>query len=105
MMAMVSRGDRIVVLWPEYFDSTIPRTKGRRVSKKNAVPHAKLDQLIAAAKDLELDYVVEKKCSHPIRWWKKSGRLLVRKVQKKSRILKRVGARMAYNHQGPKKKE
>jgi signal recognition particle subunit SEC65 len=33
---MVSRGEDKYVIWPIYFDKTVSRLKGRKVSKKHA---------------------------------------------------------------------
>ncbi len=93
---MVSRGDHIVVLWPQYYDAGLSRNEGRKVAKKYAMSGIKLEHLLEAARDLKLQVVVERRARYPGTPWKECGRLLVRKTGKKGKILKMVGARLNY---------
>ncbi len=86
--------DRIV-LWPIYFDSTKSRNDGRRVGKRSAVKSPALDEIVAAARALNLDLEVEDSAAYPALWWEKSGRVLVKNAGfPKSSILRDVASKM-----------
>ena len=104
---MVSRGDRIVVLWPQYFDASLSREEGRRVPLKYAIKDPTVDEIAQAAKSLGYDTVIERDVRYPARWWEKKGRVLVRKTASKQKILHAVSRRLAYmrSQKGEVKKE
>ena len=56
---MVSKGERIVVLYPEYFDASLSRKEGRRVPKRLAVSTPKLEDIEKAARNLKLNPIRE----------------------------------------------
>ena len=88
------RTDRIVI-WPTYLDSTASRSDGRRVTKRYALKSPALDEIAEAARTLELDPVVEPDKAYPAFWWKKSGRVLVKKTDTpKSSVLREIGSMM-----------
>lgn len=91
---MVSRGEDKYVVWPRYFDKSISRLSGRKVSKKNAVEKPTAENISKAAKSLGLNPVLEKTCAHPSRHWKKEGRVLVDKKDSKSKLLAQIANRM-----------
>ena len=91
---MVSRGEDKYVVWPIYFDKSVSRLSGRKVSKKNAVDKPNLEDIAKAAKSLGLNPVLEKEYAYPSKHWKKDGRLLVDKKDKKSKILKQIANRI-----------
>ena len=91
---MVSRGEDKYVIWPIYFDKSLSRLNGRKVSKKHAVDKPTIDDILKAAKSLKLNPVVEKNSSHPSNHWKKQGRILVDKKDTKSNILKQIANRL-----------
>ncbi|MEE9267952.1 MAG: signal recognition particle subunit SRP19/SEC65 family protein [Thermoplasmata archaeon] len=74
---MVSRGDRIVVLYPLYFDATASRRKGRRVPTKLAVRDPTLDELVEAARRRDYRVETEPRAAHPGRPAKREGRILI----------------------------
>ncbi len=47
---MVSRDEGKLVLWPMYFDSSLIRVEGRRISKKNAIEKPLAENIAKAAK-------------------------------------------------------
>lgn len=102
---MVSRGDRIVVVWPIYFDSNVSRDKGRRVNKGLAVSNPTLEEIAASVRSLGLDHVVEDGACHPSRWWRCEGRILVRKTAKKTKIIRMIATRLKYRRQKEAKKD
>ena len=93
---MVSRGDRIVVLWPQYFDASLSREEGRRVPAKYAVRDPTVEEIAQAARSLGYDAIIEKDAKYPARWWSTKGRVLVRKTASKQKILHAVSRRLAY---------
>lgn len=88
---MVSKGDRIVVLYPLYFDANRSRAEGRRVPRKLAVASPKLEELAEAARQADYRVEVEADRSHPRRPWAGDGRVLIVGGGKKSAIVQAVG--------------
>ncbi len=91
---MVSRGEEKYVVFPVYFDKSVAKHKGRKVSLKLAVEKPTIDDLAKAAKSLGLNPVVEKDVSHPLRHWKKEGRLLIDKKDSKIKLLRQIANRL-----------
>jgi len=91
---MVSRDEDKYVIWPVYFDKTVSKLRGRKVSKKHAVEKPSLENIAKAAKSIGLHPVMEKNCAHPSKHWKKEGRLLVDKKGSKSKILVQISNRL-----------
>ena len=98
---MVSRGDRIVVIYPEYFDASLSRSEGRKVAKKHAVQSPKLEDITKAAKLAGLKPIVEEDRSYPGKWWKKSGRLIVPKKFKKTKIIQKMASKLKKGKKKP----
>jgi signal recognition particle subunit SRP19 len=91
---MVSRDDKIFVIWPEYFDINLSRSEGRRVPKKYSVQSPRVEDIAKAAKLLGLKPIVEEDRAYPGKWWKKSGRVLVPKKLRKQKILLKIGQKL-----------
>ena len=91
---MVSRGEDKYVIYPIYFDKSVSRLNGRRISKKNAVDKPSIENISKAAKSLGLNPVLEKEKSHSSRHWKKDGRLLIDKKDSKSKLLNQISKRL-----------
>ena len=91
---MVSRDDNKYVIWPEYFDKSISRLAGRKVSRKHAVDKPSVEGIAKAAKSLGLNPVVEKTSSHPSRNWRKEGRVLIDKKDAKTKLLVQIANRL-----------
>lgn len=79
------------VLWPEYFDSNLTRTQGRKVNKNLAVPDPSLEMLSKALQKLGVEFTLEEGKSYPGEWYLKKGRALVPITIPKSQILMKVG--------------
>jgi signal recognition particle subunit SRP19 len=94
---MVSRGEAKLVIWPAYFDSTRTREQGRRVPRRFAIEKPTVDDLVAAAKGLMLNAIVEKEASYPATPWKQDGRLIVSKTEAKTEVLRKLGERLRAN--------
>jgi signal recognition particle subunit SRP19 len=91
---MVSRGEDKYVIWPIYFDNSISRLQGRKVSKKYAVGKPSAESIIKAAKSLGLNPTLEKDRAYPSRHWKKEGRVLVDKKESKRKLLVKIANRL-----------
>ena len=91
---MVSRGEEKYVVWPVYFDKSVSRINGRKVSKKYAVEKPSIENILKAAKSLGLNPILEKESIHPKRNWKKEGRILINKKDSKSKLLRQISKRI-----------
>jgi len=91
---MVSRGEDKYVVWPIYFDISVSRLSGRKVSKKQAVEKPNIEDIAKAAKSLKLNPIIEKDCHHPSQNWRKEGRVLIDKKDLKSKLLRQIASRM-----------
>ena len=91
---MVSKDEDKYVVWPIYFDKTISRLDGRKVSKKYAVEKPSSDDIAKAAKSLGLNPVLEKDAAHPSRYWRKEGRILIDKKDSKIKLLRQIANRL-----------
>ena len=91
---MVSRGEEKYVVWPVYFDRSVSRISGRKVSKKEAVEKPSAENIAKAAKSLGLNPILEKEAMHPSKNWKKEGRVLIDKKDSKSKLLRQISKRM-----------
>ena len=91
---MVSRGEDKYVIWSIYFDNSLSRIEGRKVSKKYAVEKPSVESIIKAAKSLGLNPTLEKDRAYPSRHWKKEGRVLVDKKESKRKILVKIANRL-----------
>jgi len=87
---MVSRDEDKFVIWPIYFDKSVSRLNGRKVSKKYAVDKPSVDSIEKVAQTLGLHPVIEKSAAHPSKPFKKDGRVLVDKKDRKSKILLQI---------------
>jgi len=91
---MVSRGEDKYVVYPVYFDKTVSRLNGRKVSKKYAVEKTNIDNIMKAAKSLGLNPVLEKDSTHPSHPYKKEGRILIDKKDNKSKLLVQIAKKI-----------
>ena len=84
---MVSKGEEKYVIYPIYFDKAVSRLKGRRVSKKYAVEKPLIENILKAAKLLNLNPTLEKESFHPSKPWRGDGRILIDKKDSKNKLL------------------
>lgn len=91
---MVSRGEDKYVVYPIYFDKSVSRLSGRKVSIKQAVDKPSLEDISKAAKSLGLNPILEKEVAYPSRNWKKEGRILVDKKDSKAKLLVQIANRL-----------
>jgi signal recognition particle subunit SRP19 len=91
---MVSRDDKKHVIYPLYFDRSVSRLNGRKVSQKHAVEKPSLENIAKAAKSLGLNPILEKNAIHSSTPWKREGRLLVDMKGPKSKLLLQLSNRL-----------
>ncbi len=83
------RGKKIVI-YPEYLDSRLSRSEGRRINKELAIPNPRIDEIVKAAEKLGLNPIVEADASYPRNWWEHRGRVIVDKIGSKLNTLKEI---------------
>ncbi len=88
--AFVAKGENKIVLWPEYFDISLTKNNGRRVSRKLALNSPTVEDIAKAAKKLKLNAKIEHQTSYPSRWWRNSGRVLIRTSHKKTKVIRNI---------------
>jgi signal recognition particle subunit SRP19 len=91
---MVSRNENKLIIWPIYFDKSVSRLNGRRVTKGYAIEKPTIEIIAKAAKSLGLNPILEKNCSHPKRHWKKDGRLIIDNNDSKNKLLIKIAKRL-----------
>jgi signal recognition particle subunit SRP19 len=83
-----------IVLWPEYFDSGIPRSGGRRVASDLAVPNPELNAIFRICQKLKLDPEIEVERSYPSTWFRNNGRVKIKPKYSKTKTIKMVAKRL-----------
>ncbi len=83
---MVSKGENKLVIYPEYFNINLSRTKGRRIPKNLAFERITCENIAEAAKKLNLNPIIEKK-SYPRFWYNANGRVIIDKKYSKQKII------------------
>jgi signal recognition particle subunit SRP19 len=87
---MPSRKEGLIVLYPEYFDSRLTRSEGRRVPRNLAREAPTMEAVLNAARaaDPSLEPRAEPKKAYSPRWHDKRGRVLVkRRFHKQKTVL------------------
>lgn len=83
----MSRDRDYLVIWPAYFDSQRTRLEGRRVPRAVSVESPTIELVYEVCKELGLDPILEPNKRLPRSHWERSGRILVKKVKKKTDLL------------------
>ncbi len=84
-----------VVVWLDYFNKTLPRSKGRRVGKGGCVFDPSLGELADAAKAAGFEVVEsDDKVRFPRRPYVRSGYVILPKKSSKTTILDRISQRL-----------
>ena len=91
---MVSKDEDRYVVWPLYFDKSLSRINGRRVSKKYAVDKPSIENIAKAAKSLGLNPEIDKSAAHPSRNWTNEGRVIIDKKETKTKLLQQIARRL-----------
>jgi len=91
---MPSRKENLLVVYPEYFDSTLSRREGRRVPKEQARENPTLGDIEKAATAAGFELRAEPKSAFPPRWFERRGRLLVKKKASKEKTIRSIARKM-----------
>ncbi|MCS7098628.1 MAG: hypothetical protein NZ922_06590 [Candidatus Methanomethyliaceae archaeon] len=87
------------IIWPQYLNSRFSRSRGRRVPRKMAVESPSIEEIFNACKELGLDAIIERDKCFPRTPWDKSGRVLVKGMNGKLKILLKVCEVLRKNRQ------
>ncbi len=85
-------GKRLVI-WPQYFDSSLSRRMGRKVSSELAVPSPKPEEIERALRAAGLKFE-SKKARYPRTWWQESKMFIIEFEGSKTELLKIVAAEL-----------
>ena len=84
-----------VVVWLDYFNKTLPRDKGRKLSKEKCVFDPSLKELIEAAKAAGLELTEsDEKVRFPKRPYVRSGYIVIPKSGPKTKILNKISEKL-----------
>ena len=84
-----------VVVWLDYFNKTLPREKGRKLSKEKCVFDPSLKELIEAAKAAGLELTeTDEKVRFPKRPYVRSGYVIIPKSGPKTKILNKISEKL-----------
>jgi signal recognition particle subunit SRP19 len=83
------------VIWPAYFDQNKTRSHGRKISKNQAQPTPRLEEIQKAAQKLGLQPEIKPELAHPAQPWQKTGILLVSRKGSKRETLRKITREIA----------
>jgi len=84
-----------VVVWLDYFNKTLPRDKGRKLSKEKCIFDPSLKELIEAAKAAGLELTeTNEKVRFPKRPYVRSGYIVIPKSGPKTKILNKISEKL-----------
>ncbi len=84
-----------VVVWLDYFNKTLPRNKGRKLSKEKCVFDPSLKELIEAAKAADLEMTEsDDKVRFPKRPFVRSGYIILPKDGPKTKMLNKISEKL-----------
>jgi signal recognition particle subunit SRP19 len=84
-----------VVIWLDYFNKTLPRDKGRKLSKEKCIFDPSLKELIESAKAAGIELTESNdKVRFPKRPYVRSGYIIVPKKGPKTKILNKISEKL-----------
>ena len=84
-----------VVIWLDYFNKTLPRTKGRKVEKEKCVFDPSLKELTEAAQAAGFEITeMDEKVRFPKRPYVRSGYIVLPKRSAKTKILNKISEKL-----------
>ena len=84
-----------VVIWLDYFNKTLTRNKGRKLSKEKCIFDTSLKELIEAAKTAGFTLKEsDEKVRYPKRPYVRSGYIVLPKESSKIKILNKISERL-----------
>ncbi len=85
-----------VVIWLDYFNKTLPKKMGRRISKEKSVFDPSLKELIDAAKAAGFNPTeTNEQVRFPKRPYVRSGYIVLSKVQPKGKLIFAIAEKLA----------
>ena len=85
-----------VVIWLDYFNKTLPKKMGRRVSREKSVFDPSLKELIDAAKAAGFSPTeTNDQVRFPKRPYVRSGYIVLSKVQPKAKLISAIAEKLA----------
>lgn len=85
-----------VVIWLDYFNKTLPKKMGRRVSRERCVFDPSLKELVDAAKAAGFEPTeTNDQVRFPRRPYVRSGYIVVSKGQPKAKVISTIGEKLA----------
>ena len=84
-----------IVIWLDYFNKTIPKKMGRKVSREKSIFDPSLNELIDAAKSAGFDPTeTNDQVRFPKRPYVRSGYITVPKTQPKTKIISKISEKL-----------
>ena len=84
-----------VVIWLDYFNKTLPRKKGRRLSKEKCIFDPSLKELVDATKAAGLEPTeTEDQVRFPKRPYVRSGYIVLEKKSTKTSIMNKISEKL-----------
>ena len=84
-----------VVIWLDYFNKTLPRNKGRKLSKEKCIFDPSLKELVDATKAAGLEPTeTEDQVSFPKRPYVRSGYIVLEKKSTKTSIMNKISEKL-----------
>ena len=94
-----------VVIWLDYFNKTLPRNKGRRLSKEKCVFDPSLKELIDASNAAGLQpNETEEQVRFPKRPYVRSGYIVLEKNTTKINIMNKISSKLVSKREKQSKK-
>ena len=94
-----------VVVWLDYFNKTLPRNKGRKLSKEKCVFDPSLKELIDASKAAGLEpKETEEQVRYPKRPYVRSGYIVLEKNTTKINIMNKISSKLVSKREKQSKK-
>ena len=94
-----------VVIWLDYFNKTLPRNKGRRLSKEKCIFDPSLKELIEASKAAGLEpKESEDQVRFPKRPYVRSGYIVLEKNTTKINIMNKISNKLVSKREKQSKK-
>ncbi|MBN1539667.1 MAG: signal recognition particle subunit SRP19/SEC65 family protein [Candidatus Thermoplasmatota archaeon] len=78
------------VIWPQYFDSNLSRSEGRRMPRSLSVADPNAEELFHIARKLGLSPVLEDEKAFPSRWMAARGRIRIAKKFDKTTTMRKI---------------
>jgi signal recognition particle subunit SRP19 len=102
---MSPKGDDHFVLWPSYFDASLTRRQGRRVSEALAVKAPDAPWIEVAAKRVHLEPELDEKAKMSRDPYAKAGCVFVARKGSKEQVVEKVAREMRESQDRREKEE